>query len=100
MRLAFDVDTTQIGLDEMREYPELGELGQFDHVCAPIAITVENGFDAVEIGRTWRLMLTKPSACVWMGIGPRINEHSSVPHQAQFPIEPLNLAPDILIVLV
>ena len=26
MTLAFKVDVSQVGLDEMREYPELGEL--------------------------------------------------------------------------
>lgn len=61
MSLAFKVDVTQIGMDEMREYPELGEAYDLD----------TNGKG-----------LIRCSTRMWMGVGSCVDEHTSLPDQA------------------
>ena len=80
MIYAFKVDVTAIGLDEMREYPELGAL----YII----------LQSVKLTRystsLWYNMLSvkylSEELTIRVGLGPCLDEHSDVSHQAQFPV--------------
>lgn len=66
MSLAFKVDVTQIGLDEMREYPELGE----SNSPSPKGHAI----------------IDAPSPGLRMGFCTRLDEHLTLPHQVELPV--------------
>ena len=68
MSFAFKVDVSQVGLDEMREYPELVP------ACGELIVF------------TLRDKLTRR-----MGVGACFDEHPPLPDQAQFPVDPPRL---------
>jgi hypothetical protein len=66
MIFAFDIDVSEIGLNEMREYPELGQ-----YFSLTRRLSAHN----------------MVSAGMWVGSGPCLDERLTIPNQTKLPLE-------------
>lgn len=80
MIYAFKVDVTAIGLDEMREYPELGALYIILQSVKLTRYSTSLRYDILSI------KYLSEELTIRVGLGPCLDEHSVVSHQAKFPV--------------